>query len=140
MNMPRRSLFRVLGCALLALPFSVGLAAGLVEKQSGKVRYVTGGVGDDEEAAIKQLTRNYSVTMTFAVRQGGHADYLSDVPVAIRDARGSMVLNVQTNGPYLLVKLVPGQYVAEASHDGRLESRRFTVAKGARQSLVFEWS
>jgi hypothetical protein len=58
MNMPRRSLFRVLGCALLALPFSVGLAAGLVEKQSGKVRYVTGGVGDDEEAAIKQLTRN----------------------------------------------------------------------------------
>jgi hypothetical protein len=139
MNVPRRRLLEVLGFALLALPFAV-IAAGLVEKQSGSVRYVTGGVGDDEESAIKQLMHNYSVTMTFAVRQGAHADFLSDVPVSIRDARGAMVLNVQTNGPYLLVKLVPGQYVAEASHDGRLESRRFTVAKGSRQSLVFEWS
>lgn len=123
--------------SILAAPV---FAAPLSEHTSGAVRYVTGGIGDDEDAAIKSMMHDYTVSMTFAEGMGGKPVYLSDVPVSIRDDKGAALLNIKTGGPYLLVKLPAGSYTAEASHGGQTQTRKFTVAsQQSTQSVVFEW-
>ncbi len=115
-------------------------AGPLTPQHSGAVSYVTGGIGDGEDDAIKGMMHDYSVSMTFAERSGGKAVYLADVPVTIRDAQGAVMLSIKTNGPYLLVNLPRGEYVAEASHGGQVQTRKFSVAAQKDQALVFEWS
>ncbi|MGA2548637.1 MAG: carboxypeptidase-like regulatory domain-containing protein [Burkholderiaceae bacterium] len=131
-----------LGAALfLCGALGTASAAPLVEQHAGSIAYVTGGVGDSEDAAIKQMMPQYSVSMTFAERQGDKAVYLADVPVSVRDSNGQTVLNIKTNGPYLLVRLPAGRYTLEASHQGRTESRSISVTSAhSSQAVVFEWS
>jgi hypothetical protein len=116
------------------------LAASLDEHHSGSVSYVMGGIGDEEESAIKGMMHDYSVSMTFASRRDGKAVFLADVPVAVRDAQGTIVLNVKADGPYLLVKLPPGTYTVEASHAGQTEKRSLSVSAHSSQPLEFLWS
>lgn len=121
----------------MALPV---YAASLEQHQSGSVVYVTGGVGDAEIGEIKQMMRDYSLSMTFAERQNGNAVFLADVPVTVRNAHGDSVLDVRTSGPYLLVKLPAGNYEISASHNGKTETRKVKVSDHSSVPVVFEWS
>lgn len=114
-------------------------AAALTPQHSGSVVYVTGGVGDSEIALIKQMMPDYPLSMTFTEMQNGSAVFLADVPVTVRTAHGGSVLDVRTNGPYLLVKLPAGTYEITASDKGRTETRTVILKDHSHARVVFEW-
>ena len=91
------------------------------------VSYVTGGVGLEESTAIKELRKDYPLTMVFAETTGdGRNQYLYGVEVEIY--RGNdLVFGTETKGPYLLVRLPPGTYRITAIHNGIPKSQRVTV-------------
>lgn len=107
---------------------------------AGGIPYITGGIGSDESAAIKAQFPKYALALTFASMQNGHNVFLASVPVQIRDASGSTVLEVTTAGPYLLVDVPPGKYEIVATYQGREQRVPVQVSAGKTTGRSFSWS
>ncbi len=110
-----------------------------MEQTHGMVHFVSGGIGSDESAAMKQAASRYALELVFAKRQRGNDDYLAYVPVVIRNAEGNVVLDTRSRGPYLLANLPGGTYTVTATERGIAKQQTVHVAAGNHQSLVFEW-
>lgn len=109
-----------------------------IERQAG-VEYRTGGVGLDESTALEQESRNWPVTMIFAVRAGARSAYTAEVDYVIRDEKGVVALQGKTSGPYLLARLAPGRYAMECVHAGAPRRHAFSVSPGKRHRHVMVW-
>ena len=100
----------ILGTAALACAAQEISApgAGLTPQTSGGIRYITGGVGDEERDAIRQQANEYSLWIWLA--RSGSGYFLADVKVDIEDASGRPVLDTVINGPWLLARVPAGRY------------------------------
>jgi len=105
----------------------------------GAVTYVSGGIGQDESTAMKAAGKNYSMMFEFVVKTEASSGYASDVRVVLADHNGNKVLDTVSNGPFLLVKLLPGQYRLEATKDGQTKVRQLGIREGAHQTMLIEW-
>ena len=83
------------------------------EHTSTGIPYLSGGVGLDERDALRAVSGEYNLHVTFAQREG---NYLSDVHVAIQNANGATLLETVPQGPWLFTKLPPGRYTVIAGH------------------------
>jgi hypothetical protein len=105
----------------------------------GQITYLSGGVGQTEADAIKHVAKYYPLELEFLRRAKPKDEYLSDVKVRIKDADGKMVLNVTSDGPFLLAKMPAGKYTVSAEHKGRIENREVQIAAKEHRRVVFEW-
>lgn len=135
--------------ALLAAVFA--LASGAVSAQVGAtlapkvttagVAYVSGGVGNAQQQAMKDAMKDYDLRMTFARQQTG--SYLASVKVTIDRAEGSgagsLVLDTVSSGPMLFVKLPDGKYDVRAEVEGQVQTRTVNIRKGQAQDLVIHF-
>lgn len=94
------------------------------------VKYLSGGVGSDEQQAIKAEASVYPFDLVFSRKDGA---YLVIDKVTVRD-KNRVVLTVANAGPMLLAKLPPGKYTVEATASGKTQTRTLEVAKGAHAS------
>jgi hypothetical protein len=100
------------------------------------VAYVSGGVGDDSSDRMASMSREYNLKLMFTLNEG---NYLSDVNVAVTDARGNKVIDDVANGPFLFAKLPAGQYTVTATHEGKSQTRKVNVGKGM-QTAHLRWA
>lgn len=108
-------------------------------RHQGDVAYRTGGITEDESRALKQVAGHFPLTMLFAVHVDGRDAYTANVHVVIRNARQQAVLDIISDGPYLLADLPPGRYSVETELSGQLRRQMVNVKKGASQRLTFVW-
>ncbi|KWE50786.1 hypothetical protein WL76_20580 [Burkholderia ubonensis] len=107
----------------------------------GQVAYVSGGIGSDQSAALKQQMRDYSLVLEFAGRTGGGSnDYLADIPVSVTDAHGRQVLSTVTEGPFLMAALPAGRYSVTATYNGQTQRRSVQVQASSHVHEVFLWN
>jgi len=125
---------------ILIIPARPGGAAGLagmeVKSQSGVV-YLNGGIGDEQQEAIKAIRDEYNLQLTFAARQSG--EFLSNVHLIIRSAAGLQFLEEKDMGPIFLARLANGSYVVIATYAGQTQTRTITVDKSRIRELYFYW-
>jgi len=107
------------------------------ELHQGDLTFVTGGVGLDESQALRQAAPHWPLAIRFT---GSGSDYLADVHVTITDTHGNAVLQADSRGPYMLVKLHPGRYTVKATYEGHDETRSVTLKHGVHEKLDFTWS
>jgi hypothetical protein len=126
-----------------ALPLVLALAACLATpavaaqpKEQNGVTYINGGVGTDEQNAMKALRADYNLRLTFATKQTGA--YRSDVQLDIADARGASVLSVANTGPMFFAKLPAGTYKISASAEGKTFKRSVKLGNGAKE-MTLHW-
>ncbi|WP_051748956.1 hypothetical protein [Nevskia soli] len=105
----------------------------------GDISYRNGGIGVDESQALKAEAERYPLTLVFAARIGKRDAYTSAVKVTIVKADGSSTLEVNSEGPYLLVDLPIGNYRITAISNGRSKSQSVAILAGSRRQVVFEW-
>lgn len=106
-------------------------------QQQGDVSYVSGGVGLDESKALQQAQSQWPLSLRFT---GPSAEFLADVRVRVVDAHNGEVLNTTSRGPYMLVRVHPGQYTVHARYKDDEQTKTVTVpAKGTAKS-AFYWS
>jgi hypothetical protein len=140
--MHRAHLFlRIAASIGIALATSPTLAATSGTTPGG-LAWESGGIGDEEVAALRSRFSRYDLWLTTASHPSGA--YLAGVHVHVRDAKGELVLNVDLDGPWLLAKLPPGRYEIEATllsaATGRMEVHRHTTdisGKGLRQVVLY---
>jgi hypothetical protein len=129
----------VLVLALAAVPSKapalIGPPPPEVKRFDG-IAYVTGGVGTDEQQALRKVGRADDLQLVFARRDG---DYLADVAVTITGAGGKQVLKTVSDGPWLFAELPPGRYAIAAEFDGQLRRQVAQVAPGRQRRLYFNW-
>jgi len=103
------------------------------------IDYVTGGIGKEESSAIEHASRNWPLTMEFAMKDKQHADFVSGVRVQVHDAGQHVKFKVMSDGPFVLAKLQPGQYVVDASLGGKTLHEKVMVAAGHPAKALFVW-
>jgi hypothetical protein len=137
---------RTLGSLTLVLAVAGAAANAAVgeglpaERFAGGVSYVTGGVTDDQAALFKQARSGYPLTVELFQRSGGKNEYTADAQVQVTDAAGNVLLNAKAEGPFMLVRIPPGQYRVIATLNGRtIEAKPVSVGAqgGAVATVVF---
>lgn len=112
---------------------------GVQPQTENGITYMCGGVGEEQASYMKQSKGDYDLMLTFATRSG---EYLADVDVAIKDAKGKPVFETTCGGPILLVNLPrSGVYRVQAqAEDYSLRKTVKVKAKSsAPHSVVMTW-
>ncbi|MDX1974719.1 MAG: hypothetical protein SFT92_03485 [Rickettsiales bacterium] len=71
------------------------------------VRYVTGGIGDEEITMLKQVENEFNTRILLSSKKG---EYISLAQIRIFDAAGNEVVTDGFAGPYFYASLPPGKY------------------------------
>lgn len=100
------------------------------------IAFVTGGVGDDEAAALRTVASRYSMAATFASSSG---EYLSGVAVQVLKPDGALVFTAISEGPYLFAQIPPGHYRLVATSDGLKRTRTIVVPAQGGVRLTLNW-
>lgn len=103
----------------------------------GATTYVNGGIGQDEETAMRHMAREFPLRMTFSERKDG--EFIADVPVAISDMNGKLLFKLTNAGPLLYVKLPDGKYKVSARFKGLTEIQEVTLHGKDGKNLYFHW-
>jgi hypothetical protein len=100
------------------------------------VKYLTGGVGSDERAAMQKMAKgDYNLQFVFAEKDG---PYLAGITVKIQDTHGKTFIDVPSSGPWFFAKLPMGQYKITVNHAGNSETQSLNVGKNF-QKVIFNW-
>lgn len=125
---------------LLASACALALAQGAAPPDThrmGAAAFVCGGVGNDQQEAIKAQAANHDLMLTFAVSSGA---YLADVDVQVRDAKGNVVLAARCGGPIMLVDLpARATWRVTAQVNGQVREKTLTAGGGTRAQATFTW-
>jgi hypothetical protein len=135
-NMQLRIFLLVLAAFISAVMGAQGQAAEEQIRSSGQVKFVSGGVGEDSDARMQSLGKDFNLRLLFAAKDG---HYLADIAVTITDASGAKVLDAVSEGPWLLAKLVPGAYQITATYAEKSFTRATTIASSGRREIFFRW-
>jgi hypothetical protein len=127
------------GALLLAGTLALAVTELPAVQRSGKIEYLSGGIGKDEAAAIENASRQWPMTLEFAVKDRKHDEFAADVTVSVRDAKGNATLEATSKGPFLLAKLEPGHYTVDATFGGKTLHEKVAVKAGLPAKAVFVW-
>ncbi len=134
-----------LGVTILGIALPVGSVnyapMPIQEQRVGDVTYISGGVGRSEAAVMRGLAKDYSLEVSFTQKQSGQREeFLADVKVQILDEQqNNTLLDITTEGPFLLVDLPQGNYLVIAEHHGEVKQQKVSVDIDKHQKIVFNW-
>jgi len=137
------SMKRICASAVLVLASCLAPAAAFAQAggpaphQQNGITYVNGGVGQEEQSAMRAQRSDYNLQLTFATNQTGA--FRSDVQVDIADARGSNLLSVANAGPMFFAKLPPGTYRISAAAEGKTFKRTVKLAGNGAREMTLHW-
>ncbi|QRQ85584.1 carboxypeptidase-like regulatory domain-containing protein [Cupriavidus oxalaticus] len=141
MNSRLISLRAVLALAIFATcTFAVAQETTTIKPQTtpSGIEYVSGGIGDRQQDAMKVLRKDYNLRLTFA--RPGSGEYLADVRVTMENADNAKVLDTTSTGPLLFVKLPPGAYRITAEFEGQSQVKKATIRDGQSRGLVYRFA
>ncbi len=110
----------------------------------GSVTYVSGGVGDSEAEAMRAIAKNYSLEVVFIQKLKQREEFLAAVNVQIKDHHHNLLLDITTDGPYLLANLPAGHYQIIAQYNGNIKQQWLVIVgsnnkKSTHKKVVFWW-
>ena len=105
-------------------------------RTAGELTYLSGGVGIDEREAMRAQMGDYNLRLKFAAVGGA---YLGKVMVKIEDRHGRLLLETESDGPWLFVKMPKGKYRLIVENDGDSQARNVDLSKKAVADEVFRW-
>ena len=139
-----------LGAALLvalALPWTLAAAADLnapidmqavqlQQQEQNGVRYLQGGIGQDEANALRK-SPGYDLHVELST--GPEGKFQSGATVDIQNAQGQPVLSVTDAGPLLYVQLPPGKYKVTGNAQGETVQQLVTVNGKTPATVNLNW-
>lgn len=102
---------------------------------SSGMKYLTGGIGDEELAQLKSVEGDFNLQLLMAGKKGA---YMSGFLLRVYDETNAELLTAYDTGPYFYTRLVPGKYRLEATSEGGVtEKANVTIpAQGAVKPVI----
>jgi len=115
------------------------------QKVPGQACYISGGIGVDEVAEFKALAKDYPLEMVFVQKADTEdnnriEEYLAEVQLKIKDAKGNLILDIVTDGPFFLADLPAGKYQIILEHDEVVKTDVVHVSAKKHQRSVYLWN
>ncbi|HOY70872.1 MAG TPA: hypothetical protein PL131_05810 [Methylotenera sp.] len=107
-------------------------------QQSGEITFVTGGIAEEAEL-MRNVAKDYTLEIVLVQRLDNREYFLADVNIQIFDATQQLVLETNTEGPYLYANLPAGRYVIVATFNGETKQQKMQVTTKKHQKVVFWW-
>ena len=106
----------------------------VVQQQNG-ISYVSGGVGDEETAALEATKQNYDLRIMNADKTG---HFNGNSHIVIRDAKNAVLVDA-ASGPLFYANLPDGHYVVEGSHLDESKKQTVTISSNKPVRIRFIW-
>jgi len=108
------------------------------------VCYISGGISGDEVAQFKSHAKEYLLEIVFVQKadaedNGRIEEYLAGVQLQIKDAKGNVVVDTITEGPFFLANLPPGKYQITADYEGVIKKNAVNISAKNHRRIVFLW-
>ncbi len=105
-------------------------------KQRG-VRYVTGGMTQEEKDDMDKLARRFPVHIVLLDKS--QDEPIQGVDVTVRDVGGNVILQAKSEGPLFFVDVIGGRYTVEAEYEGEKlsETKDLTGRRYLRLRFMF---
>jgi hypothetical protein len=103
---------------------------------TGNEAYYSGGVGITERTQMKDMTKGFNLKLIFDTKTGA---YLSSVAVKIEDAKGTVLINTVSKGPWFSAKLPAANYRITASFDNHEYVRNIKLTQKP-QVFILSWT
>jgi hypothetical protein len=103
----------------------------------GGAAYVTGGAVYEQLPAFQQARTQYPLNIEIYEKAGAKNQFTADAQVKLIDRNGTVVLDARADGPYLWVKVPPGQYKVQTTLNGTMKEQRVSVANGRSTRAIF---
>ena len=102
-----------------------------------QINYLTGGIGQEELAELRQHAANYNAQFIFA--NASDRAYLNNLQIRIVNAQQELVFEDNEVGPLLYLQLAPGMYELSATSKDVEKKIKFTVKDGSNIKEVIAW-
>ena len=134
----------VIGRHLLAPLFMLSLLsacyAQLPKVQTqGNITYISGGIGEDEAAAMKAESKSWPLSIEFSEHLVSQDLWVAQVYLRILDSKGKTLFDTTVDGPMFLGKLPPGNYELLATYQGVTKRRAIEIKQGQHIKESFNW-
>jgi hypothetical protein len=120
-----------------AVPTHDSASGGLEAQRQGDITFISGGVGDEDRATLRQVSRDYNLHLQFAVQ--GSGEYLAEVNVTLTDDKGKTLLDTISDGPLFFARVPPGRYKLTVAEGGKGQTRDLNVPATGTVSESFYW-
>lgn len=117
-------------------PLAIAAENGVHTTASG-VKYVTGGIGQDEVEDMHQMAKQFSLNILFSEGKVGRA--VDGVSVVILNSQGKATFSIDAANPLLYVDLPMGKYRVLATYNGLKQGVVVNVLGKGNQKLVLNW-
>jgi hypothetical protein len=117
-------------------PLAVAATAEVHTTASG-VKYVTGGIGQDEVEDMHQMAKQFSLNILFSEGKVGRA--VDSVNVVILNHQGKEIFSIDASDPLLYVDLPAGKYKVLATYNGAKQGVAVNVIGKGNQKLILNW-
>ncbi len=105
----------------------------------GEVSYISGGIGLHEASQLKSIAKNYPLEIVCIQKNNQVEEYIAEVKLQIKNAKGNTVLNITTDGPILLAHLPNGKYTISAEYNKVIKTNWVRIDAKKHQKVVFWW-
>ena len=122
------------GCDIDLLPPPIPTA-------KGDVTYVSGGICTGGVSQLKSMAKQFKLEVVLVEKTEAYAkeNYIADVNVKINDAENNVILDVVTEGPFLLVNLPNGRYQITGEYNGVVKTRKVKISSNKHERVVLLW-
>ena len=108
-------------------------------QHSEGIAYISGGVGEEESAAILAEAKQWPVLLEMSQLENGRGVWIFGVQIKITNQEQKAIFNAQADGPYMLINLAPGSYQVIGSYQGAEQKRNLIVKADSSQKLNIFW-
>ena len=109
---------------------------GQHQSMSNGSAYYSGGVGITERQQMNGMTRNCNLKLVFDTHTGA---YLSAVSVKISDAKGNVLVDAVSKGPWFSAKLPAADYRVSATFGNHTYVRSIQLTR-KHQTVILSWA
>lgn len=109
----------------------------LKKGKEGEINFLSGGVGQSEREALKDMGKDYPLKLIFSNRNG---EYLAGVMVKILDQKDKPIFTTISDGPWLFINIPPGTYNMEVNFKGKQKRiSQIKIEKGSQKVFSLQW-
>lgn len=107
--------------------------------QIGETSYISGGSCSDSVRQMKGIAKSFPLEIVLVEKEGNKEVYIADVKVNIKDDKNNAILNVITEGAFLLVSPPNGKYEITAEYNLISQSKFVKINHKEHKRVVFLW-
>ena len=108
-------------------------------QHSQGISYITGGVGEGETVAILAEAKQWPLLLEMSQIENGRGVWIFGATIKIIDSKKQVIFDAQADGPYMLINLVPGDYVIDAAYQGVPQKRVLSIKPDSSQKISLFW-